>query len=75
MFGTIMCTWGWRVIADVRRFDSPRQLMVYLGLVRWENSTGERIPHHSITKAGNGQARRVLIEGACTYRFPRGRAA
>jgi transposase len=57
-------------IGDVRRFESPRQLMAYLGLVPSENSTGERVRRGSITKAGNSRARRVLIEGAWTYRFP-----
>ncbi len=57
-------------IGDVRRFDSPRQLMAYLGLVPSENSTGERVRRGGITKAGNSRARRVLIEGAWTYRFP-----
>jgi transposase len=57
-------------IGDVRRFDSPRQLMAYLGLVPSESSTGERVRRGGITKAGNGRARRVLIEGAWTYRFP-----
>lgn len=57
-------------IGDVRRFDSPRQLMAYLGLVPCESSTGERVRRGEITKAGNNRARRVLIEGAWTYRFP-----
>ena len=57
-------------IGDVRRFDTPRQLMAYLGLVPSENSTGERVRRGSITKAGNRRARRVLIEGAWAYRFP-----
>jgi transposase len=57
-------------IGDVRRFESPRQLMAYLGLVPCENSTGERVRRGSITKAGNTRVRRVLIEGAWTYRFP-----
>jgi transposase len=57
-------------IGDVRRFDSPRQLMAYLGLVPCEHSTGERIRRGSITKTGNSRARRVLVEGAWTYRFP-----
>src|SRR5918997_2752081 len=57
-------------IGDVRRFDSPRQLMAYLGLVPSESSTGERVRRGSITKAGNTRVRRVLIEGAWTYRFP-----
>ena len=57
-------------IGDVRRFDSPRQLMAYLGLVPSERSTGERVRRGGITKAGNGRARRVLIEGAWSHRFP-----
>jgi transposase len=57
-------------IGDVRRFESPRQLMAYLGLVPCESSTGERVRRGSITKAGNPRVRRVLIEGAWTYRFP-----
>ena len=57
-------------IGDVRRFDNPRQLMAYLGLVPSERSTGERVRRGCITKAGNKRARRVLIEGAWTYRFP-----
>ncbi len=57
-------------IGDVRRFESPRQLMAYLGLVPCESSTGERVRRGSITKAGNTRGRRVLIEGAWTYRFP-----
>jgi transposase len=35
-----------------------------------EHSTGERVRRGGITKAGNGRVRRVLIEGAWTYRFP-----
>lgn len=57
-------------VGDVRRFDNPRQLMAYLGLVPSEHSTGERVKRGGITKAGNARARRVLIEGARTYRFP-----
>src|SRR3954470_233450 len=57
-------------IGDVRRFESPRQLMAYLGLVPCESSTGERVRRGSITKAVNTRVRRVLIEGAWTYRFP-----
>ena len=57
-------------IGDVRRFDTPRQLMAYLGLVPSERSTGELVRRGNITKAGNPRARRVLIEGAWTYRYP-----
>jgi transposase len=57
-------------IGDVRRFANPQQLMAYLGLVPSESSTGNRVQRGGITKAGNGRARRVLLEGAWTYRFP-----
>jgi transposase len=55
-------------IGDLRRFDNPRQLMGYLGLVPGEHSTGESQRRLGITKAGNGRVRRTLIEGAWTYR-------
>lgn len=57
-------------IGDVRRFDNPRQLTAFLGLVPSETSTGERVRRGHITKAGNSRARRVLVEGAWTYRHP-----
>ena len=57
-------------IGDLSRFESPRQLMAYLGLVPSERSTGESVKRGSITKAGNGRARRVLVEAAWAYRHP-----
>src|SRR5262247_4122363 len=48
-------------IGDLSRFESPRQLMAYLGLVPSERSTGESVKRGSITKAGNRRARRVLV--------------
>lgn len=56
-------------IGDVRRFETPRQLMAYLGLVPGERSSGETVRRGAITKAGNGEARRVMIEAARTYRM------
>jgi transposase len=55
-------------LGDLRRFETPRQLMGYLGLVPGERSTGESVHRLGITKAGNGRVRRTLIEGAWTYR-------
>jgi transposase len=55
-------------IGDITRFQTARQLMAYLGLVPSEHSSGPRVRHGAITKAGNGEARRVLVEGAWTYR-------
>ena len=57
-------------LGDISRFDSPPQLMAYLGLVPSENSTGLRPRRGRITKTGNGHVRRVLIEAAWSYRFP-----
>jgi transposase len=57
-------------IGDVRRFDNPRQLMAFLGLVPSERSTGESVRRAGLTLAGNRRARRVLVEGAWTYRYP-----
>jgi transposase len=44
--------------------------MAYLGLVPSEHSSGASVRRGGITKAGNVLARRVLIEGAWTYRMP-----
>ncbi|MBS7707973.1 IS110 family transposase [Chelatococcus asaccharovorans] len=57
-------------IGDLNRFDNPRQLMAYLGLVPSERSTGETVRRGSITKAGNGRVRHMLVESAWTYRHP-----
>ncbi len=57
-------------LGDLARFQSPRQLMAYLGLVPSERSTGEAVCRGGITKAGNGRARRILVEAAWSYRHP-----
>jgi transposase len=57
-------------LGDITRFDNPRQLMAYLGLVPSEHSSGTTRRQGAITKAGNGAARRMLIEAAWSYRFP-----
>ena len=62
---TLVCELG-----DFVRFDCPRQLMAYLGLVPTENSTGERRRQGAITKTGNHFARRALIEAAWAYQHP-----
>jgi transposase len=55
-------------LGDLTRFDTPRQLMSYLGLTPSEYSSGERRRLGGITKAGNRHARRVLVEAAKAYR-------
>jgi transposase len=57
-------------IGDLTRFDTPRELMKFLGLIPSEYSSGERRRQGTITKAGNSHARRVLVEGAWAYRYP-----
>src|SRR5438067_4267392 len=57
-------------IGDLRRFDNPRQLMAFLGLVPSERSTGDSVRRAGLTLTGNKRARRVLIEGAWSYRYP-----
>jgi len=54
-------------IGDPRRFDNPRQLMGYLGLVPSEDSTGDSVRRGGLTKTGNGRARKALIEAAWNY--------
>jgi transposase len=57
-------------IGDLTRFEHPRELMKFLGLVPSEYSTGDHRRQGAITKAGNTHARRALIEGAWAYRYP-----
>lgn len=57
-------------LGDLGRFTNPRQLMGYLGVTSSEHSSGKRRRQGAITKAGNAHARRVLVEGARSYRLP-----
>jgi len=56
-------------LGDLTRFDNPRQLMCFLGLVPSQHSSGERTRLGPITKSGNRHARRNLIEAAWAYRY------
>ncbi len=55
---------------DISRFDHPRQLMSYVGLVPSESSSGAQRRQGGLTKTGNSHARRILVECAWGYRFP-----
>jgi transposase len=57
-------------LGDISRFDSPKQLMAFLGLVPSEHTSGGRRRQGAITKTGNSHARRMLVESAWSYRFP-----
>ena len=54
-------------LQDFLRFENPRQLMAYVGLVPGEHSSGPKRRQGSITKAGNSAARRMLVEVAWHY--------
>lgn len=57
-------------IGDIRRFETPRRLMGFLGLNVCEHSSGEKERRGGITKAGNSRCRRLLVEAAWNYRHP-----
>jgi len=69
----VQCTVAVTLVAemgDLTRFESPRELMKFMGLIPSEYASGEQRRQGSITKAGNTHARRVLVEGAWAYRYP-----
>lgn len=51
-------------VGDIGRFETPRQLMAYAGLVPSEHSSGGRVRRGNITKNGNAHLRRVMVEAA-----------
>lgn len=57
-------------LGDLTRFDKPRQLMAFLGVVPSQYSSGPRQRLGHITKTGNGHARRMIVETAWAYHFP-----
>ena len=56
-------------LVDLRRFESPGQLMAFLGLVPSEYSSGQTRHQGRITRAGNKHVRRLLVESAWSYHF------
>jgi transposase len=57
-------------IGDFSRFDHPRPLMGYLGLVPSEHTSSQRRRQGAITKCGNSHVRWILVEAAHHYRLP-----
>lgn len=55
-------------LGDLRRFDHPRKLMAFLGLVPGEYTSGDKRRQNSITKCGNSHARWMLVECSQHYR-------
>jgi transposase len=54
---------------DWSRFKTAEQFMSYVGLVPSEHSSGQSRRQGSITKAGNGHVRRLLVEAAWHQRL------
>ena len=55
-------------LGQLSRFERPRQLMGYAGMVSREHSSGERVSRGAISKAGNAHLRRIVTEAAWSYR-------
>jgi transposase len=55
-------------VGDLSRFQSAPQLMSYAGGVPSERSSGGKTSRGSITKTGNGNLRRIIVEAAWAYR-------
>lgn len=56
-------------LGDWHRFTG-KNIGAYLGLVPTENSSGDSRSQGSITKTGNGHARRLLVESSWHHRKP-----
>jgi transposase len=56
-------------VGDLSRFMTAPELMSYAGAVPSEHSSGANTSRGKITKTGNGQLRRVLVEAAWAYRY------
>lgn len=55
-------------LGELSRFERPRQLMGYCGIVPSEHSTGGKARRGGITKTGNAHLRRIVVEAAWSYR-------
>lgn len=54
-------------VGPLSRFDRPKRLMGYSGMVSSENSTGNSVRRGAITKTGNAHLRRIIGEAAWAY--------
>jgi len=52
---------------DFKRFPTAQQYAAYLGLVPGEDSSGDSVRRTGITKAGNSNIRKLLIESSQSY--------
>ena len=66
---TVIATAVAAEVGDFSRFNNPRRLMSYFGLVPGEFSSGTHIRPRGITKAGPSDVRALLFEAAWLYRL------
>lgn len=60
-------------IGDIRRFPTPEKLSIYFGLMpRIRQSRDHPARHGRITKQGNSDARRILVEAAWSAKLAPG---
>ena len=57
-------------LGEVHRFNHPRQVMAYLGLVPTEDTSSDKRRQGHITKCGNSHLRWLLVECAQHYATP-----
>jgi hypothetical protein len=63
-FGLVVASGFLALIEDINRFENPRQLSAYFGLVPKLMQSGEKCIHGRITKAGASYARWLAVEAA-----------
>jgi transposase len=56
-------------MGDLTRFESPRELRKFMGLIPAESSSGAQRRQGAIPTAGTTPARRVLVAGAWASRY------
>ncbi|WDD96911.1 IS110 family transposase [Thalassomonas actiniarum] len=54
---------------DLKRFEHPRKLMTYLGLVPNKHTSSDKQRLSAVTECGNGRARRLLVGGVHGYKY------
>jgi transposase len=66
---TVIATSVAAEVGDFSRFDNPRRLMSYFGLVPGEFSSGTHVRPRGITKTGSSDVRALLFQAAWLYRL------
>ncbi len=52
------------ILADIKRFDNPKKVAAYAGLVPWVSNSNETVHHGHITKRGSTILRNALVQMA-----------